>query len=49
MTEIAKEIGHSHPSVSKMISEMAKKGIVIGRKDKTDGRRNVIALSKKGK
>lgn len=49
ITEIAKEIGHSHPSVSKIISEMAKKGLVTEKKDKTDGRRNVIALSKKGK
>jgi len=49
ITEIAKEIGHSHPSVSKIISEMAKKGLVTEKKDKTDGRRNVVALSKKGK
>lgn len=49
ITEIAKEIGHSHPSVSKIISEMAKKGLITEKKDKTDGRRNVITLSKKGK
>lgn len=48
ITELAKAIGHSHPSVSKMISEMLKKGYVKESKDKTDGRRNVISLSKKG-
>ncbi|KQM69629.1 MarR family transcriptional regulator [Pedobacter sp. Leaf216] len=48
ITELAKEIGHSHPSVSKIISEMLKKGYVKESKDKTDGRRNVVSLSKKG-
>jgi DNA-binding MarR family transcriptional regulator/GNAT superfamily N-acetyltransferase len=49
ITAIAKEIGHSHPSVSKIISEMSEKGFVIEKKDKTDGRRNVVKLSRKGK
>lgn len=49
ITEIAKEIGHSHASVSKIISEMMKNGIVTEKKDKTDGRRTVAILSKKGK
>lgn len=49
VTGIAKEIGHSHPSVSKIVAEMAKAGYVVEKKDKTDGRRNVIQLSKKGK
>lgn len=48
ITSIAKEIGHSHPSVSKIISEMSKKGFVTEKKDKTDGRRNIVTLSKKG-
>lgn len=48
ITEIAKQIGHSHPSVSKMISEMLKKGYVIENKDLTDGRRNIVKLSTKG-
>lgn len=48
ITELAKAIGHSHPSVSKIISEMLKKGYVKESKDKTDGRRNVVSLSKKG-
>ena len=49
VTAIADEIGHSHPSVSKIVREMSKKGFVIERADKKDGRRNVISLSKKGK
>ena len=48
ITELAKSIGHSHPSVSKIISEMLTKGYVKESKDKTDGRRNVVSLSKKG-
>lgn len=49
ITAIAKEIGHSHPSVSKIISEMVDKGLVKEKKDKTDGRRNMVSLSPKGK
>ena len=49
ITEIAKEIGHSHPSVSKIISEMALKGLVKEKKDKADGRRNMVCLSAKGR
>ena len=49
ITAIAKEIGHSHPSVSKIISEMVDKGLVKEKKDKTDGRRNMVSLSAKGK
>ncbi|PWU00895.1 MAG: MarR family transcriptional regulator [Bacteroidetes bacterium] len=49
ITEIAREIGHSHPSISKIIREMSAKELVIEKKDKTDGRRNIVSLSKKGK
>jgi len=49
ITSIAKEIGHSHPSVSNIIKEMSAKGLVKEKKDKGDGRRNVIELSSKGK
>jgi DNA-binding MarR family transcriptional regulator/GNAT superfamily N-acetyltransferase len=48
VTEIAKLIGHSHPSVSRIIREMSKKGVVKEKKDKKDGRRNVVTLSHKG-
>ena len=48
ITTIAKEIGHSHPSVSKIISEMVKAGLVLEKSETTDGRRNVVSLSAKG-
>lgn len=48
VTEIAAEIGHSQPSVSKIIREMVKSSLVKEKKDPRDGRRNVVALSKKG-
>lgn len=49
ITSIAKEIGHSHPSVSNIIKEMVAKGLVKEAKDKQDGRRNMVMLSAKGK
>jgi ribosomal protein S18 acetylase RimI-like enzyme len=49
VTDIAVHIGHSHPSVSKIVREMAKRGIVTEKNDKVDGRKNVIGLSKKGR
>ncbi|MET4139007.1 GNAT family N-acetyltransferase [Pedobacter sp. UYP1] len=48
ITAIAKEIGHSHPSVSKIIGEMAKKGLVDEKKDEADGRKNMVSLSPEG-
>jgi len=48
ITGIAAKIGHSHPSVSKIVSEMLKKGLVVEKKDKLDLRRNRVGLSKKG-
>lgn len=49
ITSIAKEIGHSHPSVSNIVKEMQTKGLVKEIADKTDKRKNLIALSTKGK
>ncbi len=48
ITAIADEIGHSHPSVSKIVGEMLEEGLVLERKDESDKRRNLIRLSKKG-
>jgi len=48
ITEIATEIGHSQPSVSKIISEMSKKGLIVEKRDTIDGRRNIIKLSQAG-
>ena len=49
ITAIAKEINHSHASVSKIVSEMLKKQIVREIKNAEDKRQTVIALSEKGK
>ena len=49
ITGIAKEIGHTHPSVSNIVKEMDAKGLIKEITDKTDKRRNVIVLSAKGK
>jgi DNA-binding MarR family transcriptional regulator/N-acetylglutamate synthase-like GNAT family acetyltransferase len=48
ITEIAQEIGHSHPSVSKIVQEMAQHGLVKEKKGKDDGRKNFVALSPQG-
>lgn len=48
ITEIATQIGHSQPSVSKIIKEMSANGLVLEKRASKDGRRNVIKLSKKG-
>ncbi|MCW5516993.1 helix-turn-helix domain-containing GNAT family N-acetyltransferase [Muriicola sp. Z0-33] len=48
ITAIAKEIGHSHPSVSKIVREMSKAGLVDEQPDENDGRKNIISLSEKG-
>jgi GNAT superfamily N-acetyltransferase/predicted transcriptional regulator len=49
ITSIANEIGHSHPSVIKIVREMSKKGLVLEQKNKSDGRINNILLTQKGK
>lgn len=49
VTEIAREIGHSHPSVSRILREMMAAGYVTEKKDKEDGRRNRVQLSARGK
>ncbi|MCP1996148.1 GNAT family N-acetyltransferase [Flavobacterium sp. HSC-61S13] len=45
---IATEIGHSHPSVSKIVGEMVEHGLVVEEKDVNDKRRNWVQLSEKG-
>jgi len=49
ITALAKEIGHSHPSVSNIIKEMSDKGLVQEDKDQSDGRKNLITLTLQGK
>ncbi len=49
ITEIANQIGHSHPSVSKIVREMINHKVLSEKKDKNDGRKNNIRLTAKGK
>lgn len=49
ITSIAREIGHSHPSVSRIIKEMLLKGLVEEARDESDGRRNMVMLTESGK
>jgi DNA-binding MarR family transcriptional regulator len=49
ITEIAQEIGHSQPSVTKLIREMRKAGLVEDKLEATDKRKNVAGLTDKGK
>lgn len=49
VTDIAQRIGHSHPSVSKIVREMVKNGMAVETKDPADKRRNLVSLSEKAK
>src|ERR1700722_4247039 len=48
ITDMAREIGHTHPSVSQIVREMAAKGYVIEKKGELDGRKNFVILSPAG-
>lgn len=48
ITQIAEQIGHSQPSVTKIIKEMAKSGLVKDNLKSKDKRKNVVALTNKG-
>lgn len=48
ITEIADQIGHSQPSVTKIIKEMTVAGLVRGNLKSEDKRQNVVGLTKKG-
>lgn len=48
ITEIAEEIGHSQPSVTKIIKEMTMADLVNSNLQSDDKRRNVVGLTKKG-
>ncbi|PWG78539.1 bifunctional helix-turn-helix transcriptional regulator/GNAT family N-acetyltransferase [Pararcticibacter amylolyticus] len=49
VTEIASQIGHSQPSVSKIVKEMTAGGLVKENMKSSDKRRTVVALTKKGR
>ena len=48
ITQIAQEIGHSHPSVSTIVKEMIKKDVVEKGSNISDGRENYVKLTEKG-
>jgi len=48
ITEIADEIGHSQPSVTKIIQEMTVAGLVRGNLKSEDKRQNLVGLTEKG-
>jgi DNA-binding MarR family transcriptional regulator len=48
ITDLAREIGHTHPSVSQIVREMAARGYVIEKKGADDGRKNFVVLSPAG-
>lgn len=48
ITQIANEIGHSHPSVSVIVKQMKKQGMVTGDETTGDGRKNFVKLTEKG-
>ncbi|PIF30039.1 MarR family transcriptional regulator with acetyltransferase activity [Flavobacterium sp. 9] len=49
ITEIANEIGHSQPSVSKIVQEMIAVGLVEESLKSNDKRRNIVGLTEKGR
>ena len=48
-SEIARQIGHSHASVSQLVKGMDHAGLVTSERSAEDGRVNVIALSAEGR
>ena len=49
VTSIAKEIGQSHPSVSTIVKEMVKAGLVFEPENNTDKRCTLITLTERGR
>ncbi|WP_447642084.1 MULTISPECIES: MarR family winged helix-turn-helix transcriptional regulator [Chitinophagaceae] len=48
ITELADEIGYAHPSTIGLLRELEKKKLVVSKKDRSDERKRLIALSKTG-
>lgn len=49
ITDIAQKISHSQPSVTKIVKEMTKAGLVKSNLKSADKRRNMVGLTAKGK
>lgn len=48
ITEIAENIGKTHPAVNQIASEMLKAGIILASEDEKDKRKRLLSLSEKG-
>jgi DNA-binding MarR family transcriptional regulator/predicted GNAT family N-acyltransferase len=48
VTDLAQRIGQTHASVSQIVKEMKKKGLVEEKKDEKDGRKTLLSLSETG-
>lgn len=48
VVELAAEIGYTHPSTIMLLKELEAKKIIISKKHKTDERKRLLELSKKG-
>ncbi|QEC53002.1 MarR family protein [Anseongella ginsenosidimutans] len=49
VVEIAAEIGYTHPSTISLLKELEKQKLIRSKRDKTDERKRLIQLTKKGK
>lgn len=49
ITDIAREIGHTHPSVSQIVKEMVSWGYILEKKGAADGRKNFVVLTEAGR
>lgn len=49
VTQIAHELNQTHPAIVQVINILEKKKLIITKKDKTDNRKRLVKLSKKGK
>jgi len=49
VTQIARELGQTHPAANQVANALEKHGYITSRKDKKDQRKRIIGLSEKGK
>ncbi len=49
VSAIAEAIGHTHASVSQIVSEMVKQGYAVTRKGMSDGRKSFVTLTPRGR
>lgn len=49
VSQIARDLNQTHPSIVQIINSLETKKLIITRRDKTDNRKRLVRLSKKGK